>query len=501
MRLLRIEGVNHAHCIDDTEDLSTRRGGGLMLLDAITHIESGLGDRVRRISAGASTGLFEVLGDGAEVLKTVRARLTDTPYTYGSFMVDLVEDENFATAETAAIAANRWRQMRSLSFSGMGLGVSHLGACEVDEKRPAVAPTKLKGETQALGASVQARREYGLTAKRRFYARTLDEHYADFKFCNEFEEIAGNPKSTLRTPSLAGKLAVFYADGNAFGKIANAAAKQGPDALRAWDAYLRGQRKAFLAALLDHAAAHDHWQTADDKLRLEILLWGGDELKIVVPGWCGLELADFFLEHTRGMRYPDNAHDPAAQPLTHACGLVFCHYKAPISRISRLATVLADQGKASHARANSLNWLLLESFDHTGGGLDDYLRRRFAGRLGWADLTLDEKTLPVIARDFPCLQDRLPHSALIRVAQAMAAGQAFDEGQREQPLIRRARRQIAEAGGKDFKDLWSRLHPQGATWNDDLAHPDDLGTWIKLAELWEYGAQILDKDNKSGDPA
>ena len=34
MNYLRIEGVNHAHCIDDTEDLSTRRGGGLMLLNA-----------------------------------------------------------------------------------------------------------------------------------------------------------------------------------------------------------------------------------------------------------------------------------------------------------------------------------------------------------------------------------------------------------------------------------------------------------------------------------
>ena len=52
-KLLRLEAVNLAHSIDDTEDLGTRRGGGLMLLEAIRHIECTFATSLERISTGA----------------------------------------------------------------------------------------------------------------------------------------------------------------------------------------------------------------------------------------------------------------------------------------------------------------------------------------------------------------------------------------------------------------------------------------------------------------
>ncbi|MBU0500014.1 MAG: hypothetical protein KJ558_04540 [Gammaproteobacteria bacterium] len=481
MHLFRIEGVNLAHSIEDTEDLSTRRGGSLMLLEVINEIEKKNISTLKRISTGASAGLFKVTGDAAAAIDSIKELLQKEPYRYGTFVLDTVQGEEaeFPSLERSAVAANRWRQMQRLSFSPMGLDAGSLGICAVDEVRPAQRTMSVKGKNQQVSTSVQARRKHGVRSKRDFYNRTLESRYSRFKFAKDFEKITDGKGLDLQPRTLNGKLAVFYADGNNFGAIARGCNKA---ELEKWDGYIKGQRNALLSALLDHAATQKHW-LAGSRLRLETLLWGGDELMFAVPGWCGMELARLFIEQTQGMKYKLEGKDKS---LTHACGLVFCHHQAPISRISHLAKALAEKGKEANREANSLNWLVLESFDHTGSGLDDYLERRFGETLKWPDLALDSHALDTLAQDFPSLRNELPRSAIVHITRALAEHGAFDAEGKEMPLIRRARQQVEEAGGEKFKTLWSKLHPKKTAWDIAVANCDDLGAWLKLAELWDY---------------
>ncbi len=482
MKLLRIEGVNLAHSIGDTEDLSTRRGGSLMLLDAIHEIAGKNQGRLKKISTGASAGLFEVTGDAKAALNSINAFLKTEPYCYGTFVVDHLETStDFQKSENAALAANRWHQMQSLSFSPKGLAKANNGACTVDELRPATKEDTVKDKKQHISASVYGRREKGLNAKRKFYSDLLGSHFKDYKFTKDFEDIATDPVVSLEPKTLAGKIAVFYADGNKFGGIARDC--KSADQLSKWDAYIKGQRAALLTNLLEHAASstNRHWQKKTGELRLETLLWGGDEVMFVVPGWCGMELANLFFEQTHGLQYPEG---PGGTKLTHAAGLVFCHQQAPISRISHLAKELAEKGKEANRTANSINWLVLESFDHVGSDLDGYLARHFNTPVKWSDLALTTASLTHMVNDFAKIKDKLPRSAIVHITRALAEARAFNSDGKMNDLVRRARLQVAEAGGNEFRSLWKHLH--GKDWQDEPIGTDDLGAWVKLAELWDY---------------
>jgi len=202
----------------------------------------------------------------------------------------------------------------------------------------------------------------------------------------------------------------------------------------------------------------------------------------VVPGWCGLELAQLFFEQTEGMKY-------GGKELFHACGLVFCHQQAPISRIAKLARALADKGKEANRDADSLNWLVLESFDHTGADFDAYLKQRFETSLTWADLALDPAAVNVLQKQFSSLKYDLPRSALIQVTRTLASPEKVG-ADKTAALTNRARQQVANAGGADqgkkdgFKALWKALH--GTEWTTSESSDEELRTWIKLAELWDY---------------
>lgn len=508
--LLRIEAVNLRYCIEDTEDLSTRRGGSLMLLEAINDIAEHFKDELGNISTGASAGLFRIKnGKNGDIAKRVTKHLHDNAtYRHGTFVVDVVplsDEKHFHTAEIAAVAANRWQQMQSLSFSTFGLSAVKNVECKVDEVRPAATTTeKFKGkENTPMSASVSARREHGKDSRREFYERILTTNgvnpFENLKYTDDFENLATQSVIELQPQTLDGKMAVFYADGNSFGKIARGCGTS--KELEAWDTYIKAQRKALLAKMLQCAASANYWQTRKEELCLETLLWGGDELMFVVPGWCGMELADLFFEQTKGMQYSDfnnekcthasgsdnqtkiDKHKPVN--LTHACGLVFCHHQAPISRIAHLAKALADKGKANREH-DSLNWMVLESFDHAGGDLDRYLGKRFKIPPAWTDLALNPNSLAELRTVLPKLKCELPRSQMVSILRAMAENQSFDDERNPTAQTKRAYQQVAETGGDVFANLWKRIHPETSDWDIEAASMADLGAWIKLVELWDY---------------
>lgn len=427
--LLRVDATNLGAVIDDTDDLSTRRGGGLLALFAVGQMPTTYDSvTLTAVATGASIGLFafdatEAEADAiAEQVRTHfrRASLTDEqgvgvlPLAHATFAVD-VRPASAASATDVQhlIAANRWRQLRepTVALDGVWPTPAAADPCHFDRVRPATTDVRLpENLTVRASSSVADRRRFGRAARQRFYTQELG-HDAHAEFTQDFRELAGRdglaedqaPTNTLD------KLAVLYLDGNQFGAMQRQALGEGLDAYRTWSDALRAHHQTLLRELITLAADDPAWQTSEGKLRLETLLWGGDEIIWVGPAWKGWELAEWFFRRTSALR----------TDLTYSAGLVFCHVNAPINNIVALAKRLGEAAKAVEGK-HRLAYEVLESFDDVSGDFDTHRRLWLPSDVSAAQLILDPdalttlmEPLSAVARghDFPTRQlYRLVHA-------------------------------------------------------------------------------------------
>ena len=491
---LRVEGVNLGNFVFDTNDLSTIRGGGLALLKATGVALQALTDDqahdVIAISTGASSGLFSFTADNAAQAKqhvdAVRNALSRDPYHHATFVIDHLPASNgdFRTDCEKLIALNRTQQMSSPSFAMTE--PRGLAPCFYDGKRPAMPSDpaawqfNANGDKVSVSASVAARRKFGRDQKQKLYAHelsqlrekdtpltTVEQALKSVEFAQDFSAIAsGSPVTNLNN-----KLAIFYVDGNSFGT------KQRVDSSRElsdWDTQIKKLRRTLLEALLSKVISDSDWYiapaTATDKkiARMETLLWGGDEIIFVVPAWKGLELAQLFFQATESWEYP------TGKRLTHAASLVFCHHNAPIHPLRKLVENLAsDAKKQTNGRAeNSLTYVVLESFDHTGGDFKDYVKRIYGSGFPVEDRTMSPTQLSTLLTNMPALKSDLPRSRLYGHLHALIAKKTDD-----------AQRARADA-------LFSRELPQptvkAVAAINALCSSGPLAGWAHVTELWDY---------------
>lgn len=395
--LLRIEGVNLRSVIWDTDDLSTRRGGGLLLLDAVKQFAETVPEPARSrllpMATGASIGLFtfDATEDEATAIGNVarqhfqqhgtleysdqsKGGTGHVPLKHATFVVDVVpagstpKDQDHAVQ--LATAQNRWRQMREPSLSLDGLWDTNAQtACHVNCVRPATPNLKIpKDPDHDVSLSVYDRHTYGRNARQRFYER--ETGLTGRKFTTDFTDLgtADGLSRDIAPETANRKLAVFYVDGNKFGEYGLTALREGGFAAFAkWSEALRGHHRQLLHQLLQHADRSEGW-TNGGAIRLETLLWGGDEILWVVPAWKGWELAKLFFAQP---------HTVEGKPLSYGCGLVFCNLKAPIQTIITLAQTIADLAKAAGRATNTsrLAYEVMESFDDVAGPLDQHRRK------------------------------------------------------------------------------------------------------------------------------
>ena len=367
---LRMEAVNFSSFVLDTNDISTIRGGSLLLLEATDDVARQFHEQLDLIARGASVGLFAVKQpyDTEEVQSRVETFLRSGRLRHATFTVVLADDDrrDFATVDSMLLAESRWKQLQgpSLAFPSPGEGNR---PCEEDLLRPA--------RIDALSESVSERKSYGRGRRQSFY-RDYSGLQALPKFTDRLDELTAKGGFG----NLDGKMAVIYADGNHFGKITEKAGTDS-ESLKALDARMKQRRQNLLADLLQEAQKRPGFLTADQRLRFETLLWGGDEVLWVVPAWEGWWALSKFFELTA--TWQENG-----VPMTHAAGLVFCSHKAPIARIRSLAMELADEAKKKSRKASLFDYAALESFDHTGPDLQKWLETRVPAGSTPADLVL-----------------------------------------------------------------------------------------------------------------
>ncbi|MCB1041160.1 MAG: hypothetical protein KDA94_16740, partial [Acidimicrobiales bacterium] len=517
--LLRIEGVNLDDFVFDTRNLSTVRGGSLLLLEIVSQIEDQLGRHtgvgsVSTVSRGASTGLFRIATDDPKgVVASIRTFLDSHPQVrHATIVLDAIRDEDpasdgFRLQDERLLAANRWRQMQdaSLSIPPADLDTAPPGkpACALNGIRPAVnhsdygAPNRTDKES-FLCESAKQRHDYGRRERSRFYRRIVERGTARSEtgragsdlpeFTREFESLA----TGMSDSHLEGKLAVFYADGNRFGKIQTAHCTT-VEKQRAFDTYLRDRREDFLIRFLkEKILLDDRWRTLDEEgrevARFETLLWGGDEVMFVMPAGLGWEFAGFFFETLEdlNLRKAGKNDEFPGVPLTHAAALVFCHHHAPIDRLKRLAKdQMAETVKAADRETNGLLCEALESFDHLGQDYSGAIARRYRGALPLERKILRGAGEPLggsLAKVGQFVEElrnspTFPRSGLRKLVQGMILRPESAPQQATFGPSGEAPHELRNATPDEIHAIRTELMP--------LLGGDEVSLWIQLEELWD----------------
>ena len=510
--LIRAEGVNLSAVLSDTSDLSTIRGGGLMLLDAANGLEKATG--CNAISTGASAALLKTddKHEAVEAVKAARQYLQKAEKKHFTFVVNAMEftgDNEFPLAEAAVLAANRWQQMQapSLAIPTLSTKIDPSAVCEVGGVRPYSCDIRFPDEVKKPGSqSVHDRREQGRRLRQTFYndeiAKLEENQGANFIqelcFTDDLHTLAGGyPEGG----NLNDKFAVLYMDGNNFGSIARACKID--KELEKWDKEIKKLRRKLLLDILRAIHTDSRWHAIDLKtgkpvIRLETLLWGGDELMFAVPAWLGWPLLDFIFRHTKGWQYD-------GKELTHGVGLVFCHVKAPIQRVTTLAKSLAEEAKeATNRMSNAACWLALESFDHVGTDFSSFLARRYHHTINAGHWVLSADHVEAINTNMKKLKSILPRSQIVQAAlSAVCQPTATDDKETLNKVLANAYEQLHVSAHKagasaELLALWNTLKGTNGkndtefptkfpdlppTSDEHLAH---IAAWAQLAELWDY---------------
>ncbi len=479
---LRVEAVNLGNFIYDTNDLSTIRGGGLLLLDATHEVETiikkELSNKLTTITKGASWALFELQTDkntAIQIRQNILERLNEekegnqlNPLRHATFVVDVLEKTNSYTQDRDSLhTLNRWQQMQSPSLSIPKISDE---VCALDKVRPACVQDYSKsGQAISLSPSVAARRDYGKEQKRgEFYeSRTK---LPGLKFTRDLDELSNDPKQGI----LNGKIAVIYIDGNKFGQIAREC-KDAKERTSFDDKLSKGQN-AVLKALLRKTNKNSSWKN-NGRIRLETLLWGGDEIIWIVPAWLGWETLNLFFKQADEeikidkKLFERSGYRSSNGKLTHAAGLVFCHHNAPIHRITALARSLADipKNQDEYKYKNMVAYQILESFDHAGRNIEQYREKRLGDLAQPEHLLIAAEKMEEIEKDIKILKDNdFPRRKSYQIINALLEKDKKQADSLKEKLV------------KDSPEIQKTLDNLKVRCGGENAY------WLHLTDLWDY---------------
>ncbi|QTR49607.1 hypothetical protein [Candidatus Thiothrix anitrata] len=406
---LLVEGVNLYANIYDTDQLSVIRGSSFLYKDAVTHIQKEFTEYLEPVSTGASSGLFCLKIASTKAIEGIAEAVTQSLRTHPqfrhlTFLVEHCQAGDILQAKRQLWAQLHFRQLRALTLTPdvfEGKHTSRDEPCELEGIRIAANRTQRKVQAtldkpkRHLSLSVFQRREYGRQQKQDYYLNGLSDdlqnRLAEYRFVPDIETLCENPAYG----NLNGKMAVIYIDGNGFGKRQDSylqkaidAKTDGIAAQQAFDDCIQTWRNQFLediiTKMLDGKLPDAVTRFSEDEedgggnfpaIRLETLLWGGDEMLFVLPAWLGTSFLQQFFTHTRLWELDDQQQEQ----FTHAAGVVFCKAKTPIRIIQNLARKLAERVKDKYGRdKDGWDYLVLESVDYpTRDDLDAYFGKRY----------------------------------------------------------------------------------------------------------------------------
>lgn len=508
--VLWVEGVNFRWAIYDTSDLSTVRGGSIAYLEFGTELFRYLDDQAsvdaQVISSGASRVVLELKGTRDHIRANVNKALEELlrpddiksvsvdasrangerrsaqfkPYSHLQFVHGLSFKGGMAGLNEAQSIARR-SQFDRIGIAGLS-SMEGDDACEIDKTRPADTEIHFASDdpftpatTVLVSETVAARRHFGRTQRQAFYKSRLQENPLvreklsgpdSVVFCDSFHEIVADPPEEI-SANVRNKLAIFYADGNKFGAISRSMNETDPvsglkefssQLLKHQDKLLERALQLFLMNLTTEHEKHSFLIRKDTKkTRLETLLWGGDEVRFVLPAWLALSFATAFYEEIRNWQI-------GSIPLTFSTSLVIASYKTPIRQLVSFGEALVDDAKQHAPSSNNFSIEVLESLEPPASSIARW-RSDCLGLnepLEPGQFVLDGNQIGAVIPQLMALKESLPRSQLYKWLQVCKqtswhprSSAPLDEQEME-PLIESIDKYLAKAGastGIISKDL------------------------------------------------
>lgn len=475
---LRVEAQNMGNTLFDTDKLPILRGGSLMLRNAIRGVEQLLvPDHADRVRVGAEAAVFKLKGDPEDAIQRVRTHLAANAKQF-TFAVVAVNAKSDVDGMDRALALARWQQGRRPRLAPEPDTGSDV--CAYTRVRAAESTDLATGKP--VSYSALNRGDYGREQRHAFYLAEAGADVADgLRFVDDLEELTSH--SPYR--ALEGKMAVIVMDGNSFGELARSLGEGG---MRGFDRRMADYRRALLTRILrfmTDPAAPKNERRNGSRLRLEVLLWAGDEFQLMVPAWLAIPLVQAIFDEVAGWRVSDAAN---AEALTLSAGVLICNHKLPINRAIKLASDLQYRAKSvakTAGLANVWDYLVLESVDYPAAlSLGSYWNRRIG--------TNSEHPGPSPLRPCPDFG-----AALLALERALDASDSRRKVYASAQLIAKPDSLFAPETEKwqktkeaqAVKEALERLFPGHST-EFDLTD----AVWLHLRELWDYILPAKDRE-------
>jgi len=371
--------------------------------------------------------------------------------------------------------------------------------CELDLVRPAAEKSEhqIKGKARAVSSSSYARYKYGAFGKSDFWYEEVTGLKGLPLFAHHFNEIADNLQEILdpeekssEISRLEGKMAVIYLDGNHFGKLQREKCKT-PKIQQEFDEKLRKTYQAdALKHLIETIRNDQYWinprcwfpGAEDDettqKIRLETLLWGGDEVIFVAPAWRGWWLLGKYFSLVEG-GLERNPWEFQGEKLTFGAGMVFCHNTAPIYRIKQIAFQLAEEAKRVSRKENLAAVQVLESYDLVGTDFERFRKKWHPPAVSDREMLFSGKDMLEIAAYFQELKDEIPRRRLYMLIEALWQEEDFSRIE---------------------KTITAELSPEATNCLECLSSCFESlkAMWYHIHELWDY--LIMPSHSKDHEP-
>jgi hypothetical protein len=501
---LRVDAVNLAHFVYDTHDISTIRGGSYILLDSIIKLKQHFDGRMKAISTAASQGIFsfecpknsDETAYSEKLQKEVLTFLSTETSGQATFVATVEKGDCKFPDVLEKLEAQIHRQQWRFPTVAIPEYKPTNQECYLDGWRPGVEEYRVDPDVpdKKISTSTQNRRERGRQIKQKLFEEQLGKKYAEQICVKDLSLLAKDKSQGI----LNGKIAYIQTDGNSFGKLRRKFCIS-PDARGAFDKVIQEDfRNSFLKTLLQRADADPDFKTKDEEgneaLRVEVLVWGGDEMTLVVPAWKGLEVLELFYQQAA------NSSSFNGEMMTHKAAIVFCHHNMPILQIRAIAEKLLVQTKkdihqclddlfagdpdyrdlpaskkeelysfTSDPQGNACHYLALESLDMLGGSLEKFIQNYYQQAL-FHQLLLNGDEIGRIRATITTMKSELAYGQVLKVLETLQQGNMTNfDTQKEKMLGLVPKNKIPQV-----KDAINTLTK------------GQRSRWYLLADLWNY---------------
>ncbi|MDM8539457.1 hypothetical protein QUF90_00075 [Desulfococcaceae bacterium HSG9] len=501
----RAEGVNLSPTVYDTSDISTIRGAGFYLLTRVGALARKYKQQL--ITEGASSAVFAITTENPDAVRQemlcflYKDKTTGSPIREMMFLVEFIENTGDIPKLMAKLLGKiRMAQMQTASFrlfrktlkSGYFNNGKIMGFDALNRVLPAHQDT-IKG---GLSDFTHSRREQGKALRDEIYKELLADvktSVPDYPVTNSLQVLAEDDKQG----NLSGKIAYIYIDGNKFGALQqDFSVKQ----FREYDIKLQGFKKKFLAGILELVIENKSFLTTDHRVRLETLLWGGDELKLIVPAWMGWKVASLFfrLAESDEMKMETKINNENITcDLTYAMGLVFAHRNNPVRNIGQIAEELAETVKKelseykefkypayTRASGNRMHYAVLESLESFPSDYADFIDSYYSQQDS-RKLSLSPSEMDQLKAFAELCEEYFSHSSVHKIARTCSE----KPGNEYYEALQRAL-DVCEADGKGRKKLTAAIEDVTGTVfvNEQIKKGSARKNikWRQIAELWDY---------------